>query len=228
MPSRDYDANRMLPSRLQLGAGSVLLVDETCMTEGTLTDNGVKSVRALNSVAVQQKLPIHFGYYELQVPTDYTVVFFSQDSQSTLFCPGGESIKIRTTSTAAVASGAEGMDVSSDSFVASSGGASSTAMDTSGAGSVLAADSADVNLLRRWWGTVRLLEVSMDADLVTHAEEEFVQARRADESVTPGDLHRWLAIARLVALSCGSAQISMSHWLHMRRLETNRAASLSA
>ena len=42
--------------------------------------------------------------------------------------------------------------------------------------------------------------------------------------VDGGMFHRWLTLARLVAVSEGAAVISVQHWRHMRELEVRRAS----
>ena len=42
--------------------------------------------------------------------------------------------------------------------------------------------------------------------------------------VDGGMFHRWLTLARLVAVSEGAAEISVQHWRHMRQLEGRRAS----
>ena len=66
-PVKDYERNLILPSPLQLGEGTALIVDETRMAEGTLSPQGVQSVRALSEVVQRQTLPARFAYCEVAV-----------------------------------------------------------------------------------------------------------------------------------------------------------------
>merc|ERR1719335_248639 len=45
-PKKDFVLNRLVASRLQLAAGTMLVLDEMTMTEGMLQDSGVKSFSA--------------------------------------------------------------------------------------------------------------------------------------------------------------------------------------
>jgi hypothetical protein len=53
-PRRDYDSNRLTRSPLQLAAGTVLVVDETVMGTGKLSEGGIASFQALYGVLQDQ------------------------------------------------------------------------------------------------------------------------------------------------------------------------------
>ena len=71
---KDYNRNRLKPSALQLQAGTVLIVDETCMNEGQLTEVGVADLQSLGKVIQEQKLPIDFEYYNVDFHTDLPII----------------------------------------------------------------------------------------------------------------------------------------------------------
>jgi hypothetical protein len=66
-PEKDYTRNVLLPSPLQVGDGTALVIDETGMAEGTLGPVGMKSARALSCVVQRQSLPAKFAYCEVTV-----------------------------------------------------------------------------------------------------------------------------------------------------------------
>lgn len=76
-PSKDYESNYMLPSPLQLGVGTVVLLDERKLDDGALTDRGVRSAHALTSVVCKQELPIKFAYCDVRVTTDFPIIIIS-------------------------------------------------------------------------------------------------------------------------------------------------------
>ena len=45
VPRKDYDKGRLVRGRLQLPGGTVLLLDETAMKPGNITEHGVKNLQ---------------------------------------------------------------------------------------------------------------------------------------------------------------------------------------
>merc|ERR1719253_1350309 len=50
-PRKDFEADRLVASQLQLASGTAVVFDETKMTEGQLSDAGVKSLMAIAALA---------------------------------------------------------------------------------------------------------------------------------------------------------------------------------
>ncbi len=195
-PSKDYAKNYMLPSPLQLGAGTALLLDVRRMSNGVLGDRGVRSANALTSVVCKQELPVQFAYCDVRVATDYPVVVLS----STNGCAfdGREAVVVPLQSVQA-------MDGPSDE----------------------PRDPAVLASMRQWWARARQHEASVVSELVTTAEQDFVFSRQQNSRLTPEDFSKWLTLARLVAVSFGSADVTPQHWAHMKALESARLARFS-
>lgn len=79
---KDYTRNRLKPSALQLQPGTVVVVDETQLVEGRLTELGVKDLGVLGKVVQQQSLPIDFEYYHMDFPVDLPIICCSSGSRS--------------------------------------------------------------------------------------------------------------------------------------------------
>ncbi|KAI8384705.1 putative alanine racemase-domain-containing protein [Radiomyces spectabilis] len=62
---------------LQLVDGTTLVVDETVLSEGTLGDNGVRNIQALNNVIVSQTLAYEFPYSQFDFDTDLGIIVLS-------------------------------------------------------------------------------------------------------------------------------------------------------
>lgn len=69
-PVKDFAANRLLASQLQLAAGTAVIFDETRMTEGQLVDAGVRNVHAIRSLVNEQQLVCDFESYEVKIPLE--------------------------------------------------------------------------------------------------------------------------------------------------------------
>ena len=68
-------------------------MDETQLDGGQLNDRGVRSVSAIQSIAVAQQLPMSYPYYELKVPTDLPMIMFTS-AQKGACLSGSEALKI--------------------------------------------------------------------------------------------------------------------------------------
>ncbi|KAI9310838.1 putative alanine racemase-domain-containing protein [Dichotomocladium elegans] len=62
---------------LQLSTGTLLLVDETALTEGKLVDKGVRNIQALSNVINHQSLTYMFPYSQFEFDTDLLVMTLS-------------------------------------------------------------------------------------------------------------------------------------------------------
>ncbi|KAG2776338.1 hypothetical protein PC129_g19251 [Phytophthora cactorum] len=73
---------------------------------------------------------------------------------------------------------------------------------------------------------LRSFVVTIGNEEAEMAEKHYVECRKTEQKVALEDLHRWLRLARLVALSRGEGQISKDSWDAMLALETHRLARL--
>ena len=78
VPRKDYTANRLKSSILQLSESSNLIVDETALEPGQLNRNGVKNVTVLGNVISWQKLEYDFKYYKAEFTTNLLVLILSE------------------------------------------------------------------------------------------------------------------------------------------------------
>jgi len=89
-------------------------------------------------------------------------------------------------------------------------------------------DAADAQqLCRIYMGMARSTEADITDELSTVAQEQFVQARKADASVQQDTLMNWVTLARLVAASYGATQVTKEHWDQMMAMEAQRAARVA-
>ncbi|KAF9548396.1 hypothetical protein EC957_006612 [Mortierella hygrophila] len=62
---------------LQVTRGTLLLLDETAMEEGTLVDQGIKNLKAVTDVSLYQTLNYVFPYNHLEFQTDISLLIIS-------------------------------------------------------------------------------------------------------------------------------------------------------
>ena len=228
-PQKDYDRNRITPSPLQVGSGTVVVVDETGMQEGQLNENGVRSAHALRTLASKQVLPVSFTYCEVPVPMDSPLLFLTTGERGSLFA-GQETVRVRA--------GICGVGVGSRA----GRGQGKEEMDFSGEEPRPGVNCEDFSGeeqqalwfqlqrvceeqwsdMRTWWAATRLQDVTMDAAVTKVVEDDFVNARQRDQALTSIDFHAWLTVARLLAVSLGERKITEDIWRRMRGLEEQR------
>jgi len=75
---KDFVANRLVSSQLQLAAGTLLMLDETKMTEGELTADGYKALESVKSLVTENKLSCDFQSYDVNIPLEVASVLLSR------------------------------------------------------------------------------------------------------------------------------------------------------
>ena len=207
-------------SKLQLGAGTVLVIDETRMTEGCLNQHALHSIKALESVVKQQMLPVNFEYCPgIRIPTDVCVILVSK-SPSIL---AQDMIKCFSPTEVFAQRGEAAVSKENENEVA---------MDIS-----LGFDAAEeLHSIRQWWAHCRVSNASLDDGMVSYVEEDFVTARQKRNQnnepldicdpqhypIEGADFHNWLTLSRLQTIAEGNSVISPAQWKKIRRLESDR------
>ncbi|KAL3670292.1 hypothetical protein V7S43_004606 [Phytophthora oleae] len=79
---------------------------------------------------------------------------------------------------------------------------------------------------RVFLSVLRSFVVTIGNEEAEMAEKHYVECRKSEKKVALEDLHRWLRLARLVALSRGEGHISKGSWDLMLELENKRLARL--
>jgi len=73
-PVKDFNANRLIASQLQLTSGTVVIFDETKMTQGNLVDAGVRNLNAIRTLVNDQELVCDYQVYEVKVPLEVQAI----------------------------------------------------------------------------------------------------------------------------------------------------------
>lgn len=69
-PRKDYTLNRLVAGALQLAPGTHLLVDETALEPGRLSEVGVQNLAALGHVIQQQSVTYDFQFHKTEFECD--------------------------------------------------------------------------------------------------------------------------------------------------------------
>jgi hypothetical protein len=191
-----YESNRLRPSLLQMAPGSIVILDETDMTQGALNNEGVRSLDVVKTFVTKQQLGIDYEYYQWHINVDEPTIIVS--STPTIVA-SEDIIQLKLDFSEAI-------------------GSSSNVVDS------MTGQSAEH--ARYWWATCRNLEVKMNEATSKHAEDAFVRARQEDEKTMSFDFHRWLRLARLLAISYGDAFITTEHFDRAMLLDAKRKSIL--
>jgi hypothetical protein len=215
-PIRGDAAPKLASGLLQLPQGTHVTVDETTLASGQLGPQGVRNLHALQGVARAAVLPYAFPYHQAHWAADLPVLVLAP--RRPLVATDAE-VRLSPSAAAALASGAGG----------SAGGA--------------LADPAFLGRVRAYLAAARGLPFALDAPAAEAVQNDWVAARKAqaaaaaaaDEPPTaparPGrvsedDLHRWLTLGRLAALSFGEGGLSPQRWAWVKALEAARVGRL--
>merc|ERR1712050_749218 len=76
-PRKDFVANRLVASQLQLAPGTLLMLDETKMSEGQLSADGVKNLLAIQQLTTDNRLVCDFMSYDVKIPLEVSCVLMS-------------------------------------------------------------------------------------------------------------------------------------------------------
>lgn len=83
-PYKNYSRNCLMTGDLQLAEGTHLILDETALKTGQLTDLGLKNIHFIKNLMEWQKVEYDFEFYKMEMPTDVPVLVFST-ARSRLF-----------------------------------------------------------------------------------------------------------------------------------------------
>lgn len=201
VPFKDYDYDCLISTPLQYSLGTVLLIDETKMFPGQLTEIGLENVNGLKEIIQWQRLTYNFNFHVNEFPVDSPTISLSRCGWSIL---GKElySVTLRLTSPTPGAAG---------------GGAPSPRVPLPLVPEKFFADA------RTYVSMVRELDYTMEARMRTQIQEHFVNARKVPQNeVTQESLHLWMTLARLVSLSYGESVLTEESWKRVLELEDKR------
>lgn len=74
---KDYECERLTSGVLQLSHNTHLVIDETKLTPGRLSEFGQKNYNAICEVIASQKLNYDFKYYNMPYDTDIPILILS-------------------------------------------------------------------------------------------------------------------------------------------------------
>jgi hypothetical protein len=204
-PRRDPVTSRIQGNALQLAPGTYLVLDETVISSGRLDEIGLGGLQALQSVSSSQSLPydfIHFStYFDVDTPT--------------LVVSNGRPLVKTDMSIPLSLSARDALHAESSSSSIHSPQAVLSHFDSPTLASFF-------ERARMYIACVRNLPYAMPDAAATAIENDLVSARSADATLKAEDLHLWLILARLSAISHGEVEITSQRWTSVVEMEKKR------
>jgi len=196
-PRKDFEANRLVSGSLQLAAGTHLWLDETVMTDGQLSQVGVKNLTSLGNLITWQKLEYDFEFQKMEYETDVACLVMSEGRS---MLPSDVQLMTKP----------EGVEVRPDLI--------SKTFNEVGAG--MSGELLD--RLRRYITTARMGEFSLTEQVMKAVQDDFVSMRQTDQGITMEQFHSLLVLGRLVSLSNGRSTLTPGDWEDAKRMEKER------
>ncbi len=182
-PRKDFEANRLVSGSLQLASGTHLWLDETAMTDGQLSQMGVKNLTSLGNLITWQKLEYDFEFQKMEYETDVACLVMSEGRS---MLPSDVQLMLKP----------EGVEARPDLI--------SKTFNEVGAG--LSAELLD--RLRRYITTARVGEFSLTEQVMKAVQDDFVSMRQTDQGITMEEFHSLLVLGRLGQLTDSSRTCS--------------------
>ena len=172
VPSKDYEANRLVSGSLQLPAGTHLWLDETAMTDGQLGAAGVKNLTSLGSLITWQKLEYDFQFQKLEYESDIPCLVMSEGRS---MLPSDIQLMVKPGSVEARP------DLISKTFGEIGAGLDSDLLDR----------------LRRYITTARFATFDLTEQVMRAVQDDFVTMRQTEQGISVEAFHSLLVLGRL-------------------------------
>ena len=201
-PYKDYTQERLVQTPLQLPIGTLLVIDETQLQPGKLTEQGQRNLRHLCDLVQWQRVTYEFSFHDSEFSTDCPVLTFCRT--------GAESAVLGAACAATIPLRMKEPSVQAQVLPPFS------------------SNSAFFSQARFYLCAVRELPQDVDSDLLEQVQNDFVEARRDNRNrtgaraVTQETLQYWMNLARAVSLSFGEHCLTSHAWTHMKNIEAAR------
>jgi len=192
-PTKDFAANRLVSSQLQLAAGTLLVLDETGLGEGKLMKAGVDAITTIGQLVTERSLACDFGAYDVSLPLELQVILASRSRS--LIKEVDLALPLKPTSSADAT-----MQQQQPSL-----------------------PSGALDAARLYLGLVTRAPKALvlDEALADRVAGDFVEARQ-EFQVPTALCNTWLSLARAYCLSYGAGQLSEPLWVSLLELERQR------
>ncbi|KAL5236097.1 hypothetical protein ACI65C_003507 [Semiaphis heraclei] len=197
IPRKCYTSNRLLKGFLQLSDRTHLVLDETDLQPGNLDSKGLLNFEALKNIISNQQMKYDFTYYGMDYETEIPTLTLSI-GKSLLPC-----------------------DI--DIVLKPDPSCSDIEETLNSVHCYLNSQLPLLDKLRKYIAIISTFPFVYKQDILNVIENDYVEMRKADaKNVTGDDLHRYMMISKLVALSSGKNEFDDEVWEITKSLENQR------
>ncbi|XP_015110478.1 mini-chromosome maintenance complex-binding protein [Diachasma alloeum] len=200
IPKKDYECNRLTSGTLQLSNNTHLVIDETKLTAGKLSQEGRKNYQAIDNLLTLQKVTYDFKFYTMEYEMDIPVLILSE-TKSFLPCMVQVPLNI-------------------DSDIENRYPQVLQLVEQ------FLKDEDRLNDVRKYFKQLQLLDFQIDQAIADTIQEDFVKLRQLDDKINADNLHSLMVLARLMALSHGESSLTLERWRDTFKKELERLARL--
>ncbi|KDQ19812.1 hypothetical protein BOTBODRAFT_27237 [Botryobasidium botryosum FD-172 SS1] len=198
----EYHEEDLHSGRLQLPAGTTVLVEETGMTEGKVVEKGLRNITALQQCIASQSISYVFPYSTFSFSTDLTFIVLSEGKKSA-FVDTDVNIRLR--------------DLSAE-----------PAEFYKPADRINVPPPAKLEAFRRLVGGAKNGQVTISESVSKFIQDDFVKERRDMKGTTSEDLALRMSAARVMALSMHEKEVTQCIWERVKVLDQHRKAAAAA
>ncbi|XP_050475453.1 mini-chromosome maintenance complex-binding protein isoform X1 [Bombus huntii] len=195
LPKKDYECNRLTSGVLQLSDNTHLVIDETGLTTGQITQAGRENYNAICDLINFQKVTYDFEFYKIEYETDIPVLILSE-AKSFIPCQTQVLLKV---------------DSESESVYP---------QIIKIAEQYLKDENRLINI-RQYLETIRDTKFELnDEDVIKEIQNDFIQWNQKNKNAD--HLHLLMVLARLLSLSYGSNTLTIEYWKKAFQMEIER------
>ncbi|KAL2747596.1 mini-chromosome maintenance complex-binding protein isoform X2 [Vespula maculifrons] len=194
IPKKDYECNRLTSGILQLSANTHLVIDETGLTSGQVSQAGRQNYDAIMNLITFQKVPYDFKFYTVEYDTDIPVLILSE-AKSFIPCPTQVVLKEES----------ENLYLQVIEIV-----------------NQYLKDQNRLTDIRHYLEVLRHIEFEFNEDVTNVIQDDFVQMRQTNRNITGENLHSLIVLARLMSLSYGQNRLTIDCWKKTVAMELER------
>ncbi|XP_029047790.1 mini-chromosome maintenance complex-binding protein [Osmia bicornis bicornis] len=199
-PKKDYECNRLTSGVLQLSDNTHLVIDETGLTTGQITETGRENYNAIYNLVNFQRVTYDFKFYKMEYDSDIPVLILSE-AKSFIPCQNQVVLKI---------------DSESESVYP----------EINEIAEQYLKNENRLTNIRSYLAAVRKTKFEFNEGVTKDIQNDFIQLRQTYKAVSSDHLHALMILARLLSLSYGSNTLNREYWKEAVRMEMERLSRL--
>ncbi|XP_043251882.1 mini-chromosome maintenance complex-binding protein [Colletes gigas] len=195
-PKKDYESNRLTSGVLQLSDNTHLVIDETELTVGQVSEAGRENYNTICELINFQRVMYDFKFYKMEYETDIPVLILSE-LKSFIPCQTQVALKV---------------DSESENLYPK-------VLEV--AEQYLKNENRLTNI-RQYLNHLKNVKFDFNENILNEIQSDFVQMRQTRKNITMDHLHGLMILARLMSLSHGSNTLTAEYWKKAVEMEVKR------